>query len=81
MFVSTISNGADLTLVLGVEGSVNVEGTTSLERRHESFECTGHAVHLRREGVAEERQPQSTSIDHGQTPMARRPSTVSIAIA
>jgi hypothetical protein len=31
VFVSTISSGDDLTLVLGVEGSVNAAGATSLE--------------------------------------------------
>ena len=31
VFVSTISNGDDLTLVLGVEGSVNAAGATALE--------------------------------------------------
>ena len=31
VFVSTISNGDDLTLVLGVEGSVNAAGATTLE--------------------------------------------------
>ena len=31
IFVSTISNGDDLTLLLGVEGSVNVAGAVSLE--------------------------------------------------
>ena len=31
IFVSTISNGGDLTLLLGVEGSVNVSGAVTLE--------------------------------------------------
>ena len=31
VFVSTISSGDDLTLVLGVEGSVNAAGATTLE--------------------------------------------------
>ena len=31
VFVSTISTGVDLTLVLGIEGSVNVAGATTLE--------------------------------------------------
>ena len=34
IFVSTISNGQDLTLVLGIEGSVNVAGVTTLELRY-----------------------------------------------
>ncbi len=34
IFVSTISGGSDLTKVLGVEGSVNVEGAASLELRY-----------------------------------------------
>jgi hypothetical protein len=34
IFVSTISTGDDLTKVLGVEGSVNVEGAATLELRY-----------------------------------------------
>jgi hypothetical protein len=34
IFVSTISEGSDLTKVLGVEGSVNVRGAASLELRY-----------------------------------------------
>lgn len=34
IFVSTISEGQDLTLVLGIEGSVNVEGASTLELQY-----------------------------------------------
>ena len=34
IFVSTISDGQDLTLVLGIEGSVNVEEATTLELQY-----------------------------------------------
>ena len=44
VFVSTISNGGDLTLVLGVEGSVHAAGATTLELDYPDGTTAGIAL-------------------------------------
>jgi hypothetical protein len=44
IFVSTISDGNDLSLVLGVEGSVNVQGAVSLELQYPDGTTTPIAI-------------------------------------
>jgi hypothetical protein len=44
IFVSTISDGRDLTLVLGVEGSVNVAGASTLELQYPDGSVTPIAM-------------------------------------